>query len=331
MNPRDHVGRPQRPTKPKIRSAAQLAARGAARSALLVLAAWPWPQLPAAAQSSSTLHRIEALDVERIEVGRTTVLYSAGPEDPAELEAGARRVAAKFEEAAAFFAEQLDLDLRYTVALLSPRHWTRVGDARHALPWASEADRLVVVPVRSDMALLLPSGRDTARARPVLDIISYHQLGHVVAAAYLHPAGFRGPPPVRWFSELLASYMGHWYMRENRPDLADFAEELAYDVTGRTEPRFSSLAQYDAYHDGYLTSPWGANTLGWYQNAFNLWAAELYDDFGGAFIRQVREELPWVRLEAWTTASLLEELEAIVPGFGNWAREMAEASAPGYR
>lgn len=331
MNAHKGVGRTHVRVKPDARSRAEHGARFVARSTVLLLVASVWLHLPAVAQSASTLSRIEALEVERIEVGRATVLYSVGPKDPEELEAGARSVAAKFEEAAAFFAEQLDTDLRYTVALLSPRHWSRVSDARHALPWASEADRLVVVPVRSDMALLLPSGRDTANARPVLDIISYHQLGHVVAAAYLYPAGFRGRPPVRWFSELVASYLGHWYMREARPNLADYAEELAYDVTQGTEPRFSSLAQYDAYYDGYLTSPWGANTMGWYQNAFNLWAAEFYDDFGGAFIRQVREELPWVRLEAWTTASLLEELEAIVPGFGNWAREMAEASAPGYR
>lgn len=304
------------------------AARNAAGVILIVLSTLSLVHSRASAQLPSTLARIEALQVERIEVGRATVLYSMGPEDPQQLEAGARKVAAMFEEAAAFFAEGLDLDIRYTVALLSPRHWTRVGDPRHALPWASEPDRLVVVPVRSDMALLLPSGRDTAQARPVLDIISYHQLGHVVAAAYLYPAGFGGPPPIRWFDELLASYLGHWYMQEARPDLADFEQQLAYDVTSRTEPRFSSLYQYDAYHDGYLTSPQGANTLGWYHNAFNLWAAELYDDYGAGFIRQVREDLPWVRLEAWTTDSLLEELEAIVPGFGNWAREMAEAAPP---
>jgi hypothetical protein len=317
--------------RPRSRTGAEIVARFAASSLLFILLGWPGPGSSVAAQSASPLARIEAMEVGRVEVGRATVLYSLGAEDPAELEASARRLAGKFEDAATFFAGQLELDFSYTVALLSPRHWTRVGDPRHALPWSSEEDRLVVVPVRSDMALLLPSGRDTARARPVLDIISYHQLGHVVAAAYLHPTGFHGPPPVRWFSELLASYLGHWYMRETRPDLADFSEELAYDVTGETEPRFSSLHQYDAYHDVFLTSPQGANTRGWYQNAFNLWAAELYDDFGGAFIRRVREELPWVRLETWTTASLLDELEAIVPGFGNWAREMAAASAPGYR
>lgn len=286
---------------------------------------------PVRAQGPSALTRLENFDgVERIEVGRAEVFYSASPSDPEAVAADVRSLAARFEDAADFFAARLGGDFRYTLALLSPRHWNRLRGGVHALPWSDQSDRLVVVPVRTDMSLLLQSGQDTARARRVVDIISYHQLGHVVTAAFFHPAGFRGQTPVRWFDEVLASYLAHWYMEENQPELADFVEDLAMDVTRRTEPRFSSLAQYDAYHDGYLTSPQGANTLGWYQNAFNLRAAELYDRYGPAFIAGARKELPWVRLEVWTTDLVLEELTEFAPGFHAWADEMAERTRRRY-
>lgn len=287
--------------------------------------------IPAFSQGNSPLTRLVRFEgVERIDIGRAEVFYSAGLGDEEDLEANARSAAARFEDAADFFAERLGGDFRYTLALLSPRHWARLSGGTHALPWSDASDRLVAVPVRTDMSLLLQSGQDTARARRVVDIISYHQLGHVVTAAFFHPAGFRGQTPVRWFDEVLASYLAHWYMEENQPELADFVEDLAMDVTRRTEPRFSSLAQYDAYHDGYLSSPQGANTLGWYQNAFNLRAAELYDRYGPGFIEAVREELPWVRLETWTTELVLEELAELAPGFYGWAEEMAERTGRRY-
>lgn len=286
--------------------------------------------LSGAAAQAGPLARIERFEgVERIEVGHADVLYSVGPGGEADRAEHARRIAARFDSAAAFFADRFGGELHYTLALLSPRHWNRVGGVQ-PLPWSDEADRLLVVPIQPDVSLLLPSGQDTARARRVLEVIGYHQLGHVVTAASLHPAGYYGATPVRWFGEVLASYFAHWYMRENEPELADFAEELARDVTRRTEPRFSSLQQYDSYHDGYLSSPRGANTLGWYQNAFNLRAAELYDRHGPGFFEDVRTELPWVRLETWTSDLVLEELAEFAPGFRGWAEEMAERTGGRY-
>lgn len=298
----------------------------------LCMAAVMWPAA-APAQGPTPLTQIETFDMERLEVGRVTVLYSAGHDESesAALESGARRIAARFRQAGDFFAGALGGDFRFTLALLSPRDWNRVGGGQHALPWSSQPDRLVVVPVRMDMGLLVQGARDSTDARKVVDIIGFHQLGHVVAAAHLHPAGFReARPPVRWFDELLASYLGHWYMRENEPELADFEERLAEDVVAGTEPRFTSLEQFDQYHDGFLTSPQGANTLGWYLNAFNLEAAELYDDHGPEFIREVRTALPWDRLELWTTEMLLEELEELSPGFLAWEDYMASITRRRY-
>ena len=301
---------------------------GVAARILLVLLALLAPRVarPAAAQAPSPLDRIAALDVKRLRIGRMTVLYSGSDTDPdADLESAARRTTRLFADAGDFFAGALDGEFTFGVALLSPRDWARASAGAHAIPWSSRRDRLVVVPVRADMGLLTQGGQDTTRARQVLEIIELHQLGHVLAGEYLYPAGFDAErPPVLWFEELLASYFGEMYMRARKPELANFAKDLAEDVVAVGKPRFTSLQQLDAYYDGYLTSPQGANTLGWYQNAFNLRAAELYEEMGPDFIRRVRSALPWARFENWTTDELLEELEEISPGFIAWADEMAE-------
>lgn len=285
--------------------------------------------VPAPGQEPGALARIRSLDVDRLEDGPVTVLYSAHEEQGGGAgEAAARRVAARFRDAAEFFIDRLGGDFGVTLALLSPRDWHQVGGARHAVPWHSRPDRLVVVPVRADIGLL-QTGRDSARTRRVLDIVALHQLGHIVTAAYYEPAGFREPrPPVLWFDELLASYVAEAYMRAREPELAEFAEELAEDVTRRTTPRFSGLRQYDEYHDAFLESPIGANTLGWYQNAFNREAARLYRRHGTELLGRIREELPWRLIESWTTDDLLEWMEALSPGFRAWAEEMAAWTRP---
>lgn len=286
---------------------------------------------PAAGQKPSALERIEGFGVHRLEIGPMTVLYSTADVagvDAGAREAAARKIASRFEDAASFFAEELGRDVRFTLALLGPRDWPRLGGGSHGIPWSSQPDRLVVVPVRLDMRFPLPPGRDSARARRIQDVISVHELGHVLAAGYLHPAGFRDPtPPVRWFDELVASYMGHAYMQAREPELADFVVDLAKDVIRRTEPRFTSLARLDRYYDAYLSSPEGANTLGWYQNVLNLRAAELYEDYGLDFFRRIAAELQWDRYELWTTESVLDALERIAPGTRYWAEEL-ESSAP---
>ena len=288
--------------------------------------------VPAAGQAGSPLDRILALEVEVIEVGRVHVIYSSHPEtDPDEGEAAARKAAAPFVDAADYFAGELARDFRFALALLSPRDWHRVQAGRHAIPWSWQPDRLVVLPVRSDIGLLQQGGQDSARAGRVLQVVALHQLGHVVAAAYYHPHDYRAPhPPVRWFDELLASYLAHAYMAERAPELAEFAEEVALDVVATTEPRFSSLAQYDRYYDGFLSSPGGATNLGWYQNAFNLRATRLYDRHGAELMTRLREALPWDRLESWTTEELLEELGDVAPGLQAWAADLEAISRSRY-
>lgn len=282
----------------------------------------------AAAQVAAPVARLEGLDLERLEVDGVTVLYSSADtrRGAGGLEEEARRAGAFFGDAVAFFDERLGEGLEVVVALLDRRDFGVVGAGRYAMPFSVPAQRLVVIPART-AAFGLQSGRDSAQARRILDVIRLHELGHAVAAAYLHPAGFNGDPPVRWFDELVASYLGHAYMRETMPELAGFAEALARDEFRRGAPHFTSLEAYERHYDDYVASPHGGSTLGWYHNVFNLRAAELHDEHGLDFFRAIRKRLPWMRYELWTTASLLQDLDALAPGFLSWA-EGLEHFAP---
>jgi hypothetical protein len=285
---------------------------------------------PAFAQRSGALDRIRALDVEQVESGRVTVLYSDhdGPDADTGREM-ALRVAAPLQDAADFFAGQLGGDFRFTLALLSPRDWGRTAGSVFRIPWHSQPDRLMVLPVRTDLGMM--ETPDTALSRKTMEVVSLHQLGHIVTAVYFQPAGFREPaPPVRWFDELLASYFSYAYMGARKPELAEFMTDLARDVTRRTEPRFSSLPQYDAFYETYLSAPTGADNLGWYHNAFNLRAAELYRKHGDDLMQELRQALPWSRIESWTTEELLDLLEPIAPDFLAWSEEMASKTRRRY-
>lgn len=277
----------------------------------------------AAAQVASPVARLEELDLERLQVDGVTVYYSSADRRPGStsLAEEARRAGAFFGDAVAFFEERLGPGVDVVVAVLDPRDFGVVGAGRYAMPFSVPAQRLVVVPART-AAFGLQSARDSGQARRVLDVIRLHELGHAVAAAYLHPAGFEGDPPVRWFDELVASYLGHAYMRESRPELADFAETLAADEFRRGAPHFTSLEAYERHYDGYIAAPQGGSTLGWYQNVFNLRAAELFDEHGLGFFRALRTGLPWMRYELWTTASLVHDLDALAPGFLSWAEAL---------
>ena len=286
---------------------------------------------PAPAQQTGALDRIRALAVETAESGRLTVLYSDhdGPRLDTDRET-ALAVARPLADAAEFFADRLGGDLHLTLALLSPRDWGRTGGPLQPLPWHAQADRLVVMPVRANLAMMA-SGPDSVRTRRIMEVVALHQLGHMVTATYLQPAGFRGPaPPVRWFDELLASYFAYSYMRASAPELATFMTDLAREITRGTEPRFSGLVQYDAFYESYLSVPQGSDNHGWYHNAFNLRAAELYGQHGEELMHAIRSELPWSRLESWTTEELLELLEPIAPGFLAWSEEMASVTRKRY-
>lgn len=298
--------------------------RSAVRAALLpaLLAGAP---APAAAQADVSLARLEELDVARMELPGVTVIYSAADPRlrPASLEAEARRTGAFFADAVAFFEERLGEGLKVVVAVLSPRDLGRLGSARFAMPFSVPRDRLVVVPARADTFSLY--GGDGAPGGRIGDVIRLHELGHAVAAAYLYPAGFADArPPVRWFDELVASYLAHAYMRERKPELADFAEALAGDIIRQGAPHFTTLEAYERHYDSYISAPQGGGTLGWYQNVFNRRAAELYDEHGLDFFDAIRKRLPWMRYEVWTTASLLGDLDGIAPGFITWAALLAE-------
>jgi hypothetical protein len=63
-------------------------------------------------------------------------------------------------------------------------------------------------------------------------------------------------------------------------------------------------------------------TYAWYQNLLNVRAADLHARHGLAFLRAVRDSLPWARSDEWTTEMLLPQLDSFAPGFQRWAQQL---------
>ena len=69
-----------------------------------------------------------------------------------------------------------------------------------------------------------------------------------------------------------------------------------------------------------------APTYGWYQTVLNLRVADIYAKHGLAFLRTLKDRLPFRTMDTWTTESLLGHLENIAPGFRRWADELQEGA-----
>lgn len=54
----------------------------------------------------------------------------------------------------------------------------------------------------------------------------------------------------------------------------------------------------------------------------NLRVADIYEQRGLGFLRELKEKLPWNDSHNWTTASLLPLLEEVSPGFEHWAESL---------
>lgn len=166
---------------------------------------------------------------------------------------------------------------------------------------------------------LLVEGRTELSARRHVDFVTLHEYGHIAAKRYFHPASARDYGRVHWFEELVATYFGYAFVRAVDPEWAAAArKEWAAQVDGYT-PRALSL---DWRFMRGLPPDERARTYGWYQFLLNLRAAEIYDQHDVAFLRALKEALPWDDMGSWTTASLLPMLDRIAPGFEAWAEQL---------
>ena len=259
--------------------------------------------------------------------GPLPVHYSAGFRDHA------AEVQAILREGAAFFADSLGLPTTVRVALLAAPEWQRVTQVPYGVPFVQGG--VVLIPATGDGViaadfLALEAGASAAarskvaesgasfaeNARRMTDLIGCHELGHGYTGAY----GIR--PHTRWFSELLATYMAYAFLYRMRPPLARGWEAMLQARLEGPAPAHTSLADFDRL---YIRV--GPQNYNWYQSAFAMQAAEVFQAQGLGFLARVREAFP-VGGQPMESDAVLERLEAIHPGFRAWADRLGAPRTP---
>lgn len=122
-----------------------------------------------------------------------------------------------------------------------------------------------------------------------------------------------------WFEELLATYFGYAFVHSSDSAWAEAARREWLGEVRAFTPRELSL-DWSFMRD--LPGPEIARTYGWYQFMLNLRVADIYEQRGLGFLRELKEKLPWNDSHNWTTASLLPLLEEVSPGFEHWAESL---------
>ena len=156
---------------------------------------------------------------------------------------------------------------------------------------------------------------DNARRIPYL--IGYHELGHGYTQGY----GIR--PHTRWFNEFLATYMAYAFLHRMRPPLARGWEAMMQAKLEAPAPTHTSLADFDRL---YIRV--GPENYNWYQSAFAMMAAEVFQAHGLGFLARVREAFPAGEGPALDSDAVLARLEQIHPGFRAWADRLGTPATP---
>jgi hypothetical protein len=293
-----------------------------------LLTALAFSAAPAAGQTAPVpmVEQIRGLRLDSL-AGPLPVHYSAGFRDHAE------EVQAILRDAARFYADSLGLPTTVRVALLAAPQWQRVTQVPYGVPFTQGG--VVLIPATGDGAIaadflsleagasaearakVAESGASFAEnARRMTDLIGYHELGH----GYTSALGIR--PHTRWFSELLATYMAYAFLARARPQLARGWEAMLLARLQGPRPAHTSLADFERL---YIRV--GPENYNWYQAAFAMQAAEVFQAQGLGFLARVREAFP-AGGEQMDGDAVLARLEAIHPGFRAWADRLGAPAAP---
>lgn len=290
-------------------------------------AADPPPQAP---KSASCAQKVAAMDLTPL-AGSPATLHGEGF---AERAAWFQR---QLRDAQAHLDARLDLRLEATLVIIGEQDWLRgcmrlpygiphviydgnfvfmAGDADNPASRAyAETGPLLPAALRARIERPDRSFEDAARR--FIDLIVFHELGHLYAIAYgVHPSGGS------WLGEFVASYLGSDFLAAHGPDDLAMIQAMNHAFVTTTEPRHTSLEDFNRL---YLRMQ--PENYGWYQGRIGERVGEIHARRGIGFIHALNT----ADLAGETDhARLLERLDAIEPGFSEWAQEMrAPRPAPG--
>jgi hypothetical protein len=246
--------------------------------------------------------------------------------------ARAEQLQAWLRDADAFFQNRLKIAPPWSLAVLNEEHWALVSPGPYGVPFVRDAYSLVVLPALPEKAVVtqiyaaaqpaLPpsAAADLARVGvpydeavfQVLDLIGFHEVGHVYNAAL----GYRNDNTARWLEELLATYTAYSYLDVAQPSSITVWNALSEAILAFVQPSSRSLEDFNAYGLRLL----GPDGYGWFQSHFNL-----RDD---VIVRQ-RPRGTWFKqlaglgldqdTRAVPTSELLRQLRGFNPSFTEWA------------
>ena len=149
-----------------------------------------------------------------------------------------------------------------------------------------------------------------AHVAEMVDLIGYHELGHL----YVAELGIT--PHNRWFSEMLASYFAYAFIAERQPSLATTWQIVSLSDS-HTMPKYRSLADFER-----LYADVGPDNYVWYQDRFSERIFAVFPIQGVDFLRKVKDAFSGQANEKLALDQVLDRVEKIQPGFKAWAESL---------
>lgn len=288
------------------------------------------PILTVPSPAASLLSVVQELELETLP-GPIPTYYSPGSRERAE------ELQAWLRDADEFFRDQLKIAPPFTLAVLNEEHWAAVSRGPYGVPFMTfDEPNLVVLPALPERSAVtyiyraapavLPPGAASDLERvgvtfeeavdQIVDLIGFHEVGHVYAGALGYHPGNTAP----WFMEMLATYAAYSYLDVAQPSSMVVWNALSEVLLGFVEPASRDLDEFNALY-GRIIFTWGPATYGWFQSHFNL-----RDDL----IVRRRPRATWFHQLAGTgldgdtrdmpTSELLDRLRGFDPSFVDWAQ-----------
>jgi hypothetical protein len=247
----------------------------------------------------------------------------------------AEQLQARLRAADDFFRDRMKVSPAISLAVLDPTHWAAISPGPYGVPFVSNEYDLVVMPAVPELAVVtqiysaarvaLPASAAADLAELgityddavllVLDLIGFHEVGHVYNAAL----GYRNNNTARWLEELLATYTAYSYLDVAEPSSMTVWNALSEAILGFVQPRTLSL-------DDFNTQPLrllGPDGYGWFQSQFNLRDATVvrqrpkavwFHQLAAAGLNQDTRSIP--------TSELLRRMHGFMPSFTAWAENV---------
>ncbi len=274
---------------------------------------------------SERMEKVQKLPLDSAQHGIMVYFPEGGEERAGEL-------GPVLKEALDSFADSLNVDLDFRLALLEEEHWRELTAAPYAIPHVryNDTKAIAFLPLEQDGVVydLMISLQDRISpdlkkkvaetgmtyeefSKKMVDLIGFHEIGHPYQNAY----GIG--KPALWFNEFVANYFLYSFLEPNYPNDANIWD-LSTKILGNYDPKHRTLEDFEQYYVRV-----GADNYGWYQANFESKAIDLYEKRGFSFLRELKENFPAGEGKL-SNEVIINRLEKMEPGFKEWVKVFEE-------